>query len=98
LVQLTDFFNLVFQMMVIGNPLFHELLLFRAKADMTDLATRLANCQDQDWMSLPPRALGAARLVADGPLQQRSTQQFGGGEIRSELVAPFHGVLAFHWQ
>jgi hypothetical protein len=94
---LTDFLDLVFQAMVIADPLLHNGLLLRAKADVPDLATRFADRQYQDGMASAPRALGTTGFVPDQALQQRSAQKFSRGEVGREFVAPPFGVLMFHY-
>jgi hypothetical protein len=74
LIQLADFFDLILQAAVVCDPLFHHWLLIGAKADVPDLAARLADRQNQYRMALPTLALRTARFVAYGALQQGSAQ------------------------
>jgi len=67
--------------MVIGDPLFDHRFLFRAKTDLTDLAARFADGQDQYRVAPATFALRTSRLVTDCAVQQRSTEQLGSGQV-----------------
>ncbi len=80
--------------MVIGEPLLDQWLLLRAEADMADLAAGFADGEDEDGMALAAVAFGATGLMTNSALEQGTAQQFGSGEVRSQLVATTDDVLA----
>jgi hypothetical protein len=96
LIKLADLFDLVFQQVVIGEPLFNERFLLRAEADMADLAAGFADSEDEDGMALAAVALRATGLMANGTLEQGAAQQLGSREVGSQFVAPTDDVLVFH--
>jgi hypothetical protein len=65
LIQLTDFLDLGFQPVVIPDPLLYELLLLRAKTNVSDLATGFAHRQNQNGMAFAASALGAPGFMTD---------------------------------
>jgi hypothetical protein len=65
LIQLADFLDLVFQVVVVLDRPLHSLLLLRAKADVPDLAAWLTHCQNQDGMAFATITLGATGLVTN---------------------------------
>ena len=97
LIQLTDFLDLVFQAMVVLDPVFHHRFLLRAKADVPDLAPWFADRQNQHRMALATFAFRTPGFVANRALQQRSTQQLGSGEVGGQFVASSDDVPMFHY-
>jgi hypothetical protein len=67
--------------MVVIEPLFHQLLLFRAETDMADLAAGVSYRQDQNGMALATLTLRTTSLVANHAMQQRPVQKFGGRKV-----------------
>jgi len=83
--------------MVVIEPLFHQLLLFRTKTDMTDFAGIVSYRQDQNRMALATLALRTTSLVANHAMQQRPVQKLRRGKVSRQLVASVYDRLLFHY-
>ena len=83
--------------MVVLEPLFHQLLLFRTETDMTDFAGVVSYRQDQNRMALSTFTLRTTSLVANHAMQQRPVQKFGRRKVSRQLVASLYGRFLFHY-
>lgn len=83
--------------MIVLDPAFDHFSLLGAEADVSGLALRTANGQYQHGMAVAPVTLRAAGLVANGSVEQGPAQEFGGGQVASELIAAPDDVLVFHF-
>ena len=97
MIEFANDFDLLLQVLVIGDPAAHFLNPFAAHAELTRTAARIAHRQDEDTVALTARACRAIFGVSDCALQQSAAQHLAGDwQFVDQFVARADGLLTNH--
>src|SRR5215467_10949634 len=96
-IEFANGFDLLLQVLVIGEPAAHFLNPLAAHAELTRTSARVAHRQNENSVAFAARAFRTAHAVPDGALQQRPSQHLAGDwQFADQLVARADGLLANH--
>lgn len=97
LVDLADFFDGRFQLLIVGQAIRHMRDLFFAQADVTNASAWIASGEDRYGMTFAALTLGAAGAVSYGALEQGAAKEIGRLRQAGEKPVEFaDGLLTIH--